>query len=159
MNTLHIGIRVALITLICGLCAPAAAQTDEEIAAGYSLLSTTTTGGILTTVGGVVLTVVLVNNSGKKAMKTYIRDNAVALRSDITRGGGVTVADLGQVFGVPEEQLGSFGRAIRGQREALLSLVGPDPIDDKGTEQFIQAVWQAVASDEGLARAVAAQQG
>lgn len=161
MRILHTGFRTAVTAaIICGFCAPAAAQSDEDGATLYGMLSTTTTIGIVITIGGGVLTtVVLLTRDEKNALKTYIRENAVALRGDITRGGGGTVADLAQIFGVPDKHLKAFARAVRTRRDTLLSLIGPDPIDDQRTERFVETVWQALGSDEELAFALAARQG
>jgi hypothetical protein len=151
-------VSFVLVLLTCvALASPAAAQTDEEIAAGYSALSTTTTSGVVTTVGGIILTVVLVSGNKKSALKRYIRDNAVALKQDITLGGGATVADLGQIFGAPQDQLSGFGRALQARRSTLMELIGTTPIDDPRTDAFIETLWEAVAQNDDLAQAVMEQ--
>lgn len=138
------------------LATPAFAQaTDEEVAAGVTYLTSTSTSGLTTTVGGIILTVVLVNSGKKKALKWYIRDNAVALKQDVTMGGGATVADVAHLFGAPPEHLETFARALRSRRQQLVALVGTTPIDDERTEEFMETVWEAVADDEALADAVA----
>lgn len=149
----------ALVLLTCSLLAgPAAAQqTEGDILAGVAgvYLAISSTTGLTTTVGGIVLTVVLSNSKKKKAMKWYIRQNTVALKQEVTMGGGTTVADIGQIFGTTPAEYEAFANALKSKRRELVALIGTTPIDKTRTDAFIDTLWEAVATDDRLASAVA----
>lgn len=133
----------------------AAQTTSDDEAAAAGLLLTTTIGGVTTTAGGIVLTVVLVNNKdddNKEAMKVYIENNSVALQQDITMGGGDTIDDLAESFGVPASEHAAFGRAMRSRRDVLMDLVDARTVDEERAGEFIEEVYAAMATDERLAR-------
>jgi hypothetical protein len=139
------------------LAAPASAQTEGDVLAGVAGLYaiSSTSAGLTTTVGGIILTVVLTKNKRKKAMMWYIRQNSVALKQEVTIGGGTTVADIGQLFGTNPGEYEAFANALQTKRRELVALIGTEPIDDVRTEQFVDSLWEAVATDEALASALA----
>lgn len=147
-------LAMVVVLLGCvGVSAPAAAQSDEEVTAAWLVLSTTTTG-IAGTIGGIVLTIYLVSRDSKSAMKDYLRHNAVAVKRDVTLGGGATVDDIAFIIGVPAEHVPRFAVAVRERRKGLLSELGTTPIDDARTERFLEVLWDAVASETQVADAV-----
>ncbi|MGM0556555.1 MAG: DUF3015 family protein [Myxococcota bacterium] len=137
--------------------AAAQSSTSDEEAAAAGLLLTTTIGGITTTIGGVVLTVVLVSkdDDNKEAMKLYIQNNGIAMQQDLTMGGGETVDDLAEAFGVSESKHEAFGRALRERREALVDLADARSVDEERAGRFIEEVNAAILADEQLARHLA----
>ena len=138
-----------LVLLACSaLAAPASAThvpPHEDDGTGTVLLTTVTTGGLVTTVGGIVLTV-MVARPDPQAMKSYIRHNAVALHEDLTLGAGPTVDDLARAFGVPEAEVGGFGRALRSRRASLVALIGDGDVDDARTARFVKLVGSVAGS-------------
>lgn len=149
------------LTMVLGATTPAFAdfhegqsqvEGDAEDAAFWAGtgLTTTTVGLALTTAGGIVL-IVLLARKDEKAMKTYIRQNALALQHDISTGGGQTIDDLAHAFQVPADEHAAFGKALRAQRDTLLPLVDADTITDARAAQFIDALIAAVAAEPTLA--------
>ena len=152
----HRGLTTRVTALIAflaclGTAAPAWADYHEDEAAlGWMWTSSTTLGGIVTTAGGIVLTV-YVATSNNRAMKSYIRHNAVALQQDLTLGAGPTVDDLAQAFGVPEAEVADFGQALRSKRSTLVPLIGDGDVDDARTARFVDLVESATSGEQRLA--------
>lgn len=113
---------------------PAAAQTTEPQGEALVLVSSSTT--TTTIVGGVILTVVL---AGKNAgLEHYLRDNAVALRQEISQGGGDTIADLADVFSIELDARARFATMLRRSRDELLPLL--EAVDAEAARRFVEIV-------------------
>ena len=127
-----------LAVLFCAACTlvpgAAAAQTTEPQGEALILVSSSST--TTTIVGGVILTVVL---AGKNAsLEHYLRDNAVALRHEISNGGGDTVADLADAFGVALDARARFATMLRASRDELLPLL--EGVDAQAARRFVKIV-------------------
>lgn len=134
----------AVVGMVMGMTPQILAQdsSEEEAATTGSLLLTTTTGVATTLIGGgIALTIVLANNNDdSSSKKEYIRQNAVALKQDLTIGSGESVRDLAAVFKVGERDYESFARVLRERRDTLVPLTTVDRLDEERAEQFFREI-------------------
>ncbi len=123
---------------------PAFAQAADP-ANDTAVLSSSSSTSTTTIVGGVILTIVL--SSGNSSLESYLRNNRVALRDDITHGGGATVADLADAFRVEDERIDEFGTLLRTHRRALLGLIDDD-LDAARARRFVELIVEAGTREE-----------
>jgi hypothetical protein len=152
--------RLHLTALLCAalLCTPSiaaafATYTAEEQAAKDSLIAGAISTGLSTT-GGVSSSLWDAIAPAFGQLDRYIRDNAVALQQDLQVGGGQTVDDLAQLFGVPVVQRPVFARLLRAHSAQLIPLTTIPREDPARTRRFILIIAAAMSHDPTMALGV-----
>lgn len=96
----------------------------------------------------------------KQDTENYIRQNAVAMQTDLSVGAGESVSDLASMCGIAQEDLAAFGKLLRAERATLLAYVDPASIDGDRAVGFAAHIEGAMRRDSRLkryTRAIAAQ--
>lgn len=106
--------------------------------------------GVSTTVGVPIL--LTINQNEVSILQSYIGDHEHQLAQDIALGGGETVNDLAQLFGVPQDKRAQFAKALRRERRALM--LAQDPSRDQ-VERFGLLVLQIKYELDGIEVAIA----
>lgn len=132
-------VTLATASMLAVLLMPVASYAQAVDDANRNAFLTSFTSSTTTTVvGGVILTIVVA--SGNASLERYLRNNAVALRQDITTGAGDTVEDLADAFSVEPANREEFGKLLRRHRSRLLDLADPARLDSERTRGFVELV-------------------
>jgi hypothetical protein len=132
----------------------AVAQTTEE---GESFLGGALSTTLLfifsplTTTGGIISSTTGLFSSVLGQLDHYIRENAVALQQDLRVGGGHSVDDLAQMFGVPEERRAAFAYGLRRHDDELVSLTRIEGANMERTRRFAFIVIDVMTADAVMA--------
>ena len=146
-------IVVSVATSLLLLAAPNAMAQNGGGGGAFGASVTTTTTGVATTLigGGIALTVILVSNSSDSSSKEkYIRQNAVALKQDLTVGAGETVQDLAATFQVEDEDRETFARMLRERRDTLVPLTNLEKLDADRADRFFQTIVRGMQARAAL---------
>ena len=114
------------------------------------LLGVAIGAGVSTTVGVPIL--LTINQNEVSFLQSYIGDHEHQLAQDIALGGGETVNDLAQMFGVPQDKRAPFAKALRRERRALM--LAQDPSREQ-VERFGLIVLKIKYELDGIEVAIA----
>ena len=106
--------------------------------------------GVSTTLGVPIL--LTINQNEVSILQSYIGDHEHQLAQDISLGGGETVNDLAQLFGVPTNKRAQFAQALRRERRALM--LAQDPTREQ-VERFGLLVLKIKYELDGIEVAIA----
>lgn len=144
---------------IC-LATPAMAQEDTGNETFLSTTSTSTTSTAMVTALGVLTVVTITPKPGKRALRLYLEQNAVAVLDGMGTGGGQSVADLSGAFGVQTDaEATAFGEVLRQERATLGALLEDHRVSDAEVEHFIRTVYEAMLAHDALTAATQRMQG
>lgn len=109
-------------------------NTDDDFDTVISLLLTSYYGGIALLIGlplslsgaSTIYGVRKLNKRKAQQAERYIKENSVALASDVTLGGGRALTNLGRLADVPPAQSKAFYKLVRMHRRALVPLLQDD---------------------------------
>lgn len=154
------GMRRLLTTwmVVCGasigLASPAMAQEDTGNETFLSTTSTSTTSTAMVTALGVLTVVTITPKPGRKALRLYLEQNAVAVLDGMGSGGGQSVADLSGAFGVETDaEESAFGKVLRSERVALGAMLEDHQVSDDEVKRFILTVYRAMLAHDALTQA------
>lgn len=111
--------------------------TSWQFIAVAAPISTSTTGALVQGING-------------QASTEYLRDNAVAVRQDLSMGDGPLMRDLAHIFGMPDEAA-RVGALLRRERAALTAELGRIERGEADATGFLTTALAALASDPALA--------
>ena len=109
-------------------------QTENacsELPYACGVITSTTSSTTLVIVGGIALTIILVAKDRKRALRSYLRENALAVRNDAHLGEGATLHDLRLFLAIPDRQHAEFARWIRTERQTIDVLLSDGARDEQ----------------------------
>lgn len=143
----------ALVGLACGGQASAQDSTQDPIMLSSYTAQLTTTSWQFIAVAAPISTSTtgaLVQGINGQASTEYLRDNAVAVRQDLSMGDGPLMRDLAHMFGMPDEAV-RVGALLRRERAALGAELGRIERGEADATGFLTVALAALASDPALA--------
>lgn len=126
--------------LVLGWATSAQAQVysgDEEGPQVLYSSSTTTTSSALGIAMIYATVASTIPDDSSAAVELYLRENSVALSSDLALGAGETVDDLAGLLRVPDDERARFGRALRLASQRLIVLADPTELDRGRASEFV----------------------